>query len=139
MKKFVLVPEAKHRQAMTESASVASVNRDVLQSIQQPEQREMLRRYHLAQNVLEDARRSPHDDAKMTEYREAMQDFSLLRDRRGIVKLPEQPVAKKRRVVSDDDGERVSENGRSRHAQTVTSLVTSVTSKSATSVTSSVT
>ena len=110
MKKFVLVPEAKHRQAMTESASVASVNRDVLQSIQQPEQRELLRRYHQAQNVLEDARRSPHDDGKMAEYRQAMQDFSLLRDRRGVVKLPEQPVAKKRRVVSDDDDDRVLES-----------------------------
>ena len=90
-----------------------SKNNDVLQSIQQPEQREMLRRYHLAQNVLEDARRSPHDDAKMAEHREAMQDFSLLRDRRGVVKLPEQPVAKKRRLedgdINDDDEVKMSE------------------------------
>ena len=81
MKKFVLVPEAKHRQALAASTSSTSGNRDVLQSIQQPEQREMLKRYHLAQNILEDARRSPGGEANMAEYREAMQDFSLLRDR----------------------------------------------------------
>lgn len=112
MKKFVLLPEAKHRQALAESTSVASVNRDVLQSIQQPEQREMLKRYHLAQNILEDARRSPNGDAKMDEYREAMQDFTLLRDQRGGVKLPQQPVAKKRRneSVDDDDDDRATES-----------------------------
>ena len=43
----------------------------------------------MAQNILEDARRSPENDAKMDEYREAMQDFSLLRDRqsRGTLML----------------------------------------------------
>ena len=48
MKKFVLIPEAKHRQMMTID------KRDVLQSIKQPEQREMLKRYQLAQNILHD-------------------------------------------------------------------------------------
>ena len=49
----------------------------------------MLKRYHMAQNILEDARRSPENDAKMDEYREAIQDFSLLRDRqsRGTLML----------------------------------------------------
>ena len=73
MKKFVLVPEAKHRQMMKIDT------RDVLQSIKQPEQREMLKRYQLAQNILHDNQRV-NDDTKMNEYRETMQDFSMLRD-----------------------------------------------------------
>ena len=68
MKKFVLVPEAKHRQALTVSTSSTSGNRDVLQSIQQPEQREMLKRYNLAQNMLQNAQHSNDGDAKMDEY-----------------------------------------------------------------------
>ena len=73
----------------------------------------MLKRYHLTQNILEDTRHSHNGDAKMAEYREAMQDFSLLRDGRGVVKLPEQPVAKKRRLEdgdnNDDDEVKMSE------------------------------
>ena len=76
MKKFVLVPVAKHRKMMKIDT------RDVLQSIKQPEQREMLKRYQLAQNILHDNQRSS-DDTKMNEYREMMQDFSMLRDRQG--------------------------------------------------------
>ena len=86
MKKFVLVPETKHRQAL--AASAASENRDVLQSIQHPEQREMLKRYHLAQNTLHDTQRSSDGGAKMDEYHEVMQDFSLLRDRGSGVRPP---------------------------------------------------
>ena len=64
-KKFILIPEAKHRQMMASmsSAATASKNRDVLQSIQKPEQREMLKRYHLTQKIMEDARRSSNADA----------------------------------------------------------------------------
>ena len=53
-KKFILIPETKHLQLMasTTSAAMAIKNRDVLQSIQQPQQREILKRYHLAQNAL---------------------------------------------------------------------------------------
>ena len=47
---------------------------DVLQSIKQPEQREMLKRYELAQNILHDNQRFNYD-TKMNEYRELMQDF----------------------------------------------------------------
>ena len=109
MKKFVLLPEAKHRQAL--AASAVNENRDVLQSIQQPEQREMLKRYHLAQNILRDAQHSTDGNSKMDEYREAMQDFSLLRDRRGGAQLPQHPVTKKRRIESDDnDGDNAAEN-----------------------------
>ena len=78
-------------------------NRDVLQSIHQPEKREMLKRYHLAQNIIEDARHSHNGDAKMAEYREAMQDFSLLRDRRvSGAREQQNAVTKKRRI---DNGE----------------------------------
>ena len=94
MKKFVLVPEAKHRQMMKIDS------RDVLQSIKQPEQREMLKRYQLAQNILNDHQRSD-DDTKMNEYREMMQDFSMLRDRQGHVQQAQQPTIK-----IDDDREK---------------------------------
>ena len=57
MKKFILVPEAKHRQMMKIDS------RDVLQSIKQPEQREMLKRY-LAQNILHDNQRSNDDTSR---------------------------------------------------------------------------
>lgn len=42
----------------------------------------MLKRYNLAQNVL---RNAPRTDASMAEYREAMDDFALLRDQVGRV------------------------------------------------------
>ena len=49
--------------------------RDVLQSIKQPEQREMLKRYQLAQNILHDPEHS-HDDVKMDKYNKIMHDFN---------------------------------------------------------------
>ena len=94
MKKFVLVPEAKHRQMMKIDS------RDVLQSIKQPEQREMLKRYQLAQNILNDHQRLD-DDTKMNEYREMMQDFSTLRDRQGHVQQAQQPTVKNQQVQED--------------------------------------
>ena len=94
MKKFVLVPEAKHRQMMKIDS------RDVLQSIKQPEQREMLKRYQLAQNILHDHQRLD-DDTKMNEYREMMQDFSTLRDRQGHVQQAQQPTVKNQQVQED--------------------------------------
>ena len=89
MKKFVLLPEEKHRQAVeamnaSKTLTEANNSRDVLQSIQKPEQREMLKRYRVAQNTLHDLGGDRvEDEQKMNEYREAMQDFSLLRDRQG--------------------------------------------------------
>ena len=47
----------------------------MLQSNKQPEQREMLKRYSLAQNILQ----GPNTD--IDRYREAMQDFSVLKNR----------------------------------------------------------
>ena len=94
MKKFVLVPEAKHKQTLN---TVEQRNRDVLQSINHPEQREMLKRYQVAQSILHDPQRST--DEKMNEYRDAMQEFAMLRDRlRSTLPPPQQPVAKKARV-----------------------------------------
>ena len=71
MKKFVLVPESQHRQTINKS--------DVLQAIHHPEQREMLKRYQLAQNLLRDAKQT-NDETKLDEYNEAMRDVALLRD-----------------------------------------------------------
>ena len=74
--KYMLVPESLYQQKMKIDT------RDVMQSIKQPEQREMLKRYQLAQNILHDNQRV-NDDTKMNEYHEMMQDFSMLRDRQG--------------------------------------------------------
>ena len=78
MKKFVIIPEEKHRASMN---AVQESNREILQSIQQPVQREMLRRYQTAQRILHDD--SKQVDRKMNEYQEAMNEFALLRDRIG--------------------------------------------------------
>ena len=86
MKKFVLVPESQHRQTINKS--------DVLQGIHQPEQREMLKRYQLAQDLLHDAKRT-NNETKMDEYHEAMQDFSLLRDRQTHRQLPQKQPLKR--------------------------------------------
>ena len=67
--KYMLVPESLYQQKMKIDT------RDVLQSIKQPDQREMLKRYSLAQNILQ----GPNVD--MDRYEEAMQDFSVLKDR----------------------------------------------------------
>ena len=84
MNKFVLVPETKHRQLLSSSAATSNTSqRELLRSIQRPEQHEMLKRYNLAQEILRDARHANDSEAKMAEYREAMHDFSLLRDRGG--------------------------------------------------------
>ena len=48
--------------------------RDVLQSIKQPEQRKILKRYQLAQIILQDPEHS-HGDVKMNKYNEMMHDF----------------------------------------------------------------
>ena len=99
MKKFVLIPEAKHRQMMKIDT------RDVLQSIKQPEQREMLKRYQLAQNILHDNERV-NDDTKMNEYHEMMQDFSMLRDRQGSMQEARQPIVKNQQIDDDHDREK---------------------------------
>ena len=104
MKKFVLIPEAKHRQMMTID------KRDVLQSIKQPEQREMLKRYQLAQNILHDPEPS-HNDVKMDKYNELMHDFSMLHDLNSTVRPSkthqQQPVVEnqedRKNDVSNDD------------------------------------
>ena len=79
MKKFALIPEAKHGQMVTID------KRDVLQSIKQLKQREMLKRYQLAQNILHDPEHS-HNDAKMDKYNEMMHDLSMLRDLNSTVR-----------------------------------------------------
>ena len=102
MKKFVLVPESKYKQTLN---TVEHRNRDVLQSITHPEQREMLKRYQVAQSILHDPQRPT--DEKMDEYREAMQEFAMLRDRlRSTLPPPQQPAAKKTRVDEEvkEDG-----------------------------------
>ena len=76
MKRFVLIPETMYRQ------TTKIDTRDVLQSIKKPEQREMLKRYQLAQNILNN-KQHPNNAIKMNEFHEMMQDFHLLRNRQG--------------------------------------------------------
>ena len=60
----------------------------------------MLKRYQLAQNILHDHQRLD-DDTKMNEYREMMQDFSVLRDRQGHVQQAQQPTVKNQQIDED--------------------------------------
>ena len=96
MKKFVIIPEEKHRASMN---AVQESNREILQSIQQPVQREMLRRYQTAQGILRDD--SKQVDRKMSEYQEAMNDFALLRDRIGRSQHFKQPKMVKKESSND--------------------------------------
>ena len=48
----------------------------------------MLKRYQLAQNLLQEAKRTS-DETKLDEYQEAMNDVSMLRDRQTCVQLPQ--------------------------------------------------
>ena len=66
---YILAPKSVYQQKMKIDTA------DVLQSIKQPEQREMIKRYSLAQNILQ----GPNTD--MDRYQEAMQDFSVLKNR----------------------------------------------------------
>ena len=81
MKKFVLVPESQHRQWTINKS-------ETLRAIHRPEEREMLKRYQLAQNLLQEAKRTS-DETKLDEYQEAMNDVSMLRDRQTRVQLPQ--------------------------------------------------
>lgn len=96
MKKFVIIPEEKHRASMN---AVQESNREILQSIQQPVQREMLRRYQTARGILRDD--SKQVDRKMNEYQEAMNDFALLRDRIGRSQHFKQPKMVKKEYNND--------------------------------------
>ena len=96
MKKFVIIPEEKHRASMN---AAQESNREILQSIQQPVQREMLRRYQTAQGILRDD--SKQVDRKMSEYQEAMNDFALLRDRIGRSQHFKQPKMVKKGSSND--------------------------------------
>ena len=87
----MLVPESLYQQKMKIDT------RDVMQSIKQPEQREMIKRYSLAQNILQ----GPNTD--MDRYQEAMQDFSVLKNRVIGRQITEQPVVKKQRENDEDD------------------------------------
>ena len=96
MKKFVIIPEEKHRASTN---AVQESNREILQSIQQPVQREMLRRYQTARGILRDD--SKQADRKMNEYQEAMNDFALLRDRIGRSQHFKQPKMVKKEYNND--------------------------------------
>ena len=80
-----LVPEAKFRQ-LTECESMKNSN-SILQAINRPEQREMIKKYHLAQNTLNDE--SKPVDVKRAEYNELMQEYLMFKDKVKGVRYPE--------------------------------------------------
>ena len=47
MKKFVLVPESRFKQFENETAA------PILQAVQRPEQREMVKKYNIAQKIIQ--------------------------------------------------------------------------------------
>ena len=57
----------------------------------------MLKRYSLVQNMLRNAQHLNDGDAKIDEYREAMENITLLRDRRGGAR----PLQPKRAVTKN--------------------------------------
>ena len=93
----MLVPESLYREKMKIDTC------DVLKSIKQPYQCKMLKGYSLAQNVLQ----GPNID--MDRYQEAMQDFSVLKDRVIGRQITDPPVVKKQckveSKVDDDEGD----------------------------------
>ena len=92
---YVLVPKSTYQQKMKMDTT------DILQSIKHPEQREMIRRYRIAQNMLQDS------NVNMNEYDEAFQDFSVLKNRQRIASMPSSPPVKRQREAevnkNDDD------------------------------------
>lgn len=94
MKKMRLVPEAKFRQ-MTESEAAKS-STVLLQAINQPEQREMIKKYNQAQNIQNDESKST--DVKRVVYNEMMQDYFTMKDKVKGVRYQERNNSK---VVDD--------------------------------------
>ena len=80
-----LIPEAKFRQ-LTECETMKNSN-SILQAVNRPEQREMIKKYHLAQNTLNDE--SKPTDVKRAEYNELMQEYIMLKDKVKGVRYPE--------------------------------------------------
>ena len=83
MKKFVLIPQNKYLQLSSNSGSI-------VQAVQQPEQEEMIKKYNLATSALDDS--STPLSQQISEYKDAIHDFSILRN-----KMPvnhKQPVSK---------------------------------------------
>ena len=88
--KYMLVPESLYQQKMKIDT------RDLLQSIKQPEQREMIKRYSIAQNILQ----GPNTD--MDRYQEAIQDFSVLKVRVIGRQITDPSVVKKQQENDKD-------------------------------------
>ena len=78
MKKLVLVPEARFR-ALSE-CETSKNSSAIMQAINNPEQREMVRSYNTAQSILQNNTNKP-DGERMREYNEKMQDFHMYKDK----------------------------------------------------------
>ena len=78
MRKLVLIPESKYLQ-LTEEVQSRNNASSILQAVRHPERQEMIKKYNLLQSILNDSTKP--DEIKMSEYGDAFNDFSILRDR----------------------------------------------------------
>ena len=89
MKKLVLIPESKYIQ-LSEHSETKNSN-SILQAVKRPEQQEMIKKYNLAQSIMNDTK--PNDE-KISEYNDTMGDFTVLRDRVKSMRVPKSIVDK---------------------------------------------
>ena len=89
MRKLVLIPESKYLQ-LTEEVQTKNNGPSILQGIRHPERQEMLKKYNLTQSILNDPEKS--SEIKISEYGDAFNDFSVLRDRIKGERVPAQRV-----------------------------------------------
>ena len=78
MKKLVLVPEARFR-ALSNCEMIKNSSA-IMQAINEPEKREMVKSYNAAQSILRNETSKP-DDEQMREYNEKIQDFHMYKDK----------------------------------------------------------
>lgn len=91
----MLVPELQFKQFKNETLNKAPI----LQAVQRPEQREMVKKYNVAQQIIHDVDKP--NDLQMSEYNEHMQDFSLLKDRMKGARQPPLDIQKLNQIDHD--------------------------------------
>ena len=95
----MLVPEARFR-ALTDGEATKNLSA-IMQAINQPEQRKMVRLYNVAQSLLRNDANKP-DEERMREYREKMQDFYMYKDKvKGAPRVV--PRRQSARSIGEDD------------------------------------
>ena len=78
MEKLVLVPQSEFGEFKNWKASSSS-STDILQAIRKPEEREMIKKFNLAQSIINDSN-EPYVSRKR-KYDEKMQDFRTIKNK----------------------------------------------------------